>query len=713
MAKRKSNSDAQKPVAVNGRSRSRRVLLAGSAVLLVALAVFFIARWRQGSGVSRPDIILVTIDTLRADALGFAGNEKVRTPFLDRIAAEGIVFTNAHAHNVITFPSHANILTGLLPYQHGIRDNAGYTLDPQHRTIASRLREEGYATAAFVAAFPLDSRTGLDQGFDRYDDDYRQGSDPTKFIMVERPAAEVLGPAKEWWGSSSGQKRFLWIHLFEPHSPYVPPPHLAAEYADDPYLGEVTAVDQELEAFLSPILAKEEILLIATSDHGEALGEHGELTHGLFAYEETLKVPLLIHEPRRLEPRSEARAARHIDIVPTILDRLGIEPPGDLPGRSLLGIDGEADTYFEALSASLNRGWAPLTGLIRDNRKYIHLPIPELYDLVSDPAEQRNILDDDRRTALRLREELEAIDQTLPARHAISAEEQAQLLSLGYTAGTASQKTTYTEEDDPKNLVHLDGMLQQAIAHYQAGEVTEGVAKAREILEERPDMQQARDVLAFLLQQSERPEEAIEVIHEAIALGTATAEMRRRLALILSETGRADEAVSLLETLSPEGDPELLNAYGIALADLGRLEEAVMQFRGVLEQDPRNAVAWQNLGITALRAGDAARAMGYLQRALEINDRLPLAWNTLGVVQMRRGDTGAAIAAWQRAIALDEKQYDALFNLSLIAGRAGRWDLAHESLTRFIESAPPERYGSELNAARQMLREVEVRRAAG
>jgi arylsulfatase A-like enzyme/predicted negative regulator of RcsB-dependent stress response len=691
-------------------SRGFHALLGVLAVAGIIIATALLFSGEERGGTTRPHIILVTIDTLRADALGFAGNEKVETPFLDRLAREGIVFANAHAHNVITLPSHANILTGLLPYQHGIRDNAGYVLDPRHETIAARLKEEGYATGAFVAAFPLDSRYGLNRGFDRYDDDYPKGTNPTKFIMAERPASEVLSAAVEWWGSISGQNKFLWVHLFEPHAPYVPPPHLAARYADDPYLGEVAAVDQELERFLSPILAEGNVLLIVTSDHGESLGAHGELTHGLFAYEETLKVPLILHEPGHTAPRIETAPVRHIDIVPTILERLGLRVSDELQGRSLLRAGEEEETYFEALSAALNRGWAPLTGLIRDNHKYIHLPIPELYDLEKDPGEQRNILESERRIAHRLRERLESIEVELPSRREITAEEQAQLLSLGYTAGTSAGKTTYTAEDDPKNLVHLDQKLQEAIAHYQAGDLPAGVAKARAIIEERPDMQQARDVLAFLLQQSEKPDEAIDVILEAIALGTATREMRQRLALILSETGRSDEAVRLLETLEPGRDPELLNAYGIALADLGRLEDAVAQFRRVLERDPRNAVAWQNLGITALRGGEVERSREYLQRALEINDRLPLAWNTLGVVQMRKGDSGAAIAAWQRAVALDPKQYDALFNLSLTAGRAGQWELAREALVRFIDTAPPERYGSDLDTARQMLREVERRR---
>lgn len=705
--KRRSERTQSEPA---GRRRSGRwvfVLLLVAAGIAIAASLAFRSASRSGS--SRPHVILVTIDTLRADALGFAGNENVRTPFLDRLAGEGVVFTNAHAHNVITLPSHANILTGLLPYQHGIRDNGGYQLDPRHQTIAARLKAEGYATGAFVAAFPLDSRYGLDRGFDRYDDDYPKGSDPAKFVMAERPASAVLSAAGEWWRSISGRNKFMWVHLFEPHSPYAPPEHLAATYAANPYLGEVAAVDQELGRFLSPILEQEDVLLIVTSDHGEALGAHGELTHGLFAYEETLRVPLILHEPGYGSPRVETRAVSHIDLVPTILHRLGIEHPDELAGRQLFDVNGETDTYFEALSASLNRGWAPLTGLIRENRKYIHLPLPELYDLAADPREERNLVDEERRTVFAIRKRLEELPAAMPSSRRISAEEQARLMSLGYTTGTADEKREYTVDDDPKRLVHLDEMLQQAIALYQEGRLTEAVAKAREIIDERPDMTQARSVLSFLLQQSERPEEAMEVVREAIATGTATVEMRQRLALILAETGRAEEAVGLLETLPLGDDPDVLNAYGIALAELGKLDDAARQFRRILDSDPRNALAYQNLGITTLRAGDVASARSYLLKALQFNDRLPLALNTLGVVQARLGDPAGAIQSWQKAISLDHEQYDALLNMSLTAGRLGQWDVARQALERFIRTAPPERYADDLEVARQMLREVEMR----
>ena len=256
------------------------------------------------SASSRPDVLLITIDTLRADSLGFAGNRKVETPVLDRLAAQGRVFRNAHAHNVVTLPSHANVLTGLLPYQHGIRDNTGFRLDPSSPTLATLLKAGGYETAAFVGAFPVDSRFGLSRGFDVYDDRYPRGLSRLDFEMPERPASEVVPAALAWWNEKRSAPRFLWVHLYDPHAPYRPPAPFADRYRSNEYLGEVAATDAALAPLLDPLTsgAATPALVIVTSDHGEALGDHGEETHGLFAYEATLHVPLVVWFRGKVHP---------------------------------------------------------------------------------------------------------------------------------------------------------------------------------------------------------------------------------------------------------------------------------------------------------------------------------------------------------------------------------------------------------------------------
>ena len=671
--------------------------------LLVAAALAFVACNSNDETPAAPkaqDIILVTIDTLRADAAGFSGNTRVKTPFLDSLAAKGTVFANAHAHNVVTLPSHANILTGLLPYQHGIRDNAGFTLDPKHETVAAMLKRAGYTTGAFVGAFPLDARFGLDHGFDVYDDNYGKGQGAFDFTIQERRADAVLQAATAWWRNNEGRKRFLWVHVYDPHAPYAPPEPFAGEYRDAPYLGEIAYVDRQLaDAFGS--LAGDP-LIVVTADHGEALGDHGETTHGLFAYEATLKVPLLVsgggaaHGVRK-------EAVRHVDIVPTILEAAGVTPPASLAGTPLFR-GGDRDTYFESLSANLNRGWAPLTGVIRGGVKYIDLPLVELYDLPADPAEKNNVAGERRRDVDAARRFLAPLRVALtPAPRTVSAEAMARLRSLGYVSGSASAKTEYTAADDPKNLIHLDTKLHEVIASFQQKQPEKALQLAREVVAERPDMAGGREMLALMLRQTGRLQEAIAELEKLVGRPEATDDNRVQLALLLSETGRAERATQLLQPFTDTENPDLLNAYGVALADAGKPDEAMRQWQRVLSLDEHNAPAYQNMGIVALRNNDVRTARAQLSRALELNPRLPLALNTLGVVSARENDLHSAVAYWKKAVELDPQQYDALYNMGLVQTQARNYAEARAALEQFVKTAPSPKYDRDKATAQRAL----------
>ena len=351
------------------------------------------------------NVLLVTVDTLRADALGTDGGP-ARTPHLDRLADAGIRFSFAHAHAVVTLPAHASILTGRYPYEHGYRDNAGFRLTPGTDTLASRLKAAGFATGAFIAAFPLDARFGLTPGFDVYDGRFDETAGG-ELLLPQRPGPAVVDRARAWI-EARRDRWFAWVHVYEPHAPYTPPAPFDREYAGQPYYGEVAAADAALGPLLDAVRhSPRPTLVVVTGDHGEALGEHGEATHGLFAYEPTLRVPLIIAEidaDRRAEalrhnsagrnvaqpfraagPRGEvsSAAAFHVDILPTILDAVNLPLPAGLPGRSLRTAAARDDatprsSYFEAMSPALEYGWAPLTGVVVGREKYIELPLPEL-----------------------------------------------------------------------------------------------------------------------------------------------------------------------------------------------------------------------------------------------------------------------------------------------------------------------------------------------
>ncbi len=654
------------------------------------------------------NVLLITVDTLRADALGFAGNRKVETPVLDRLAAAGRVFEDAHAHNVVTLPSHANILTGLYPYQHGVRDNSGFVLASGVPTAATLLRAAGFATAAVVGAFPLDARFGLDRGFDLYDDELPAGSRAGQILPAERRGSEVVERALSWWRARAGERRFLWVHLFEPHAPYEPPPIYAERAPGEAYLGEVAAVDGYLEPLLEPFLAGSEppTLILFTSDHGEALGEHGELTHGLFAYEPTLKVPLVLWAPG-LGPGRDRRSVSHVDLLPTLLAAAGVAAPARLPGRSLFeAAESAPAVYFEALTATLNRGWAPLRGVLRGGHKLISLPLPELYELAADPSESRNLFRSERGRAAELAAAIPRESDWPPRRGEVSEAERRALRSLGYLGGSATARESFGPDDDPKSLVHLDRQMHRVVDLYQRRELEEAARLARQVIDERPDMSVAWYYLAQVELERGRLAEAIAAMSEARGRGAASPALTRQLGMSLAEAGRFGEALEVLQPFAASSDPDGLLALAVVLAEAGRLAEARRALEQVLDLDERNARARETLALVALRERSWERARRQAERALDLDPTLGLAWNYLGTALYNLGRKREALEALRRSVDLDPAGFDALYNLAAVALELGEAATARSALERFLASAPPARYGPDLAQAREWLRQL-------
>ena len=615
----------------SGSAATRRRAVVALLVAGAAAALAWLWSGDQQPLVERTadqNVLLITIDTLRADVLGSYGGP-VATPNLDGLAASGTRFEFAHAHAVTTLPSHASILTGVYPFEHGIHDNAGYRLPEDSLTLAAMLRAEGFATGAFVGAFPLDSRFGLDNGFDVYDDRFGYAEGPSDLAIAERPAEAVVEVARAWIESQEG-RWFAWVHLFDPHAVYRAPPPFDTRHAESPYHGEVAYTDHALGPLLDTAGAADErpTLVVVTADHGEALGEHGERTHGLFAYESTLRVPLVLAQVGRGAAVPDEGAvsdapARHVDIVPSVLDALALPAPPALPGRSLLDpppVDTEPLSYFEALSASLNRGWAPLRGVLAGRDKYVDLPLPELYDLQMDSAESNNRATD---RASRARE-LEILLADLPAsdplerRIAENAAVVARLRSLGYAGGTAPNPQSHTAAVDPKRLAHLDDAIRRGEDLYQRGRPREAIEVYRGVIAERPELEPAHRRLAFVHWSLGEVDEAIGVLTGARDAAIGSPALAGQLGTYLAVSGRADEAVPLLEALvAGEGRPALdtLNALGVAYARRGDHERALETFERVLALDPGSAMALDTLLdlATELADGDPAAARLYVE----------------------------------------------------------------------------------------------------
>jgi arylsulfatase A-like enzyme/Tfp pilus assembly protein PilF len=691
------------------------------------------------------NVLLITIDTLRADALGCYGGPAA-TPALDSLAAPGVRFDFAHAHAVTTLASHASILTGTYPFQHGIRDNSGYRLPPNTATAASVLKARGYRTAAFVGAFPLHSRFGLNQGFDSYDDRFGETHAPTEFVMPERPASAVVPLARAWiengsggaggsdrsggssgagaaGGSSEAGPWFVWVHLFDPHAPYRPPPPFDGQYASQPYFGEVAATDAALAPLLDEVRAgSRPTLVVVTGDHGEGLGDHGELSHGLFAYESTLRVPLIVAEiggargstgsPRASSGEVSHIPARHVDILPTILDATGIAAPAGLPGRSLLPAAERSPaaqprtSYFEAMSATLNRGWAPLTGVLADRDKFIDLPIAERYDLGADPGERVNLSartpERDRALAATLR----AFNAPPPGdRRDENPDAAARLRALGYVSGSAPVKARYTDVDDPKRLVDLDRAVHDAVEAFGARRFDEAVRIYQSIVARRPDMALAYRHLAFVEWQRGNPAGAVDTLQRAIKAGITQPAVVAQLGGYLTDTGHSSEAIALLEPLARGSglDAETLNSLGIAYISAGRKDEAEKTFQRVIAINPGSSVPLENLGVMALDRGDLAGARRDFDRAVLADPRSSRAHAGLGVVAVRSGDRRGAIDAWTRAVQLDPRNFDALYNLGTTLSRDGQADAARPYLEMFLKTAPPAFYAKDLKEVAALL----------
>ncbi|PYR04450.1 MAG: hypothetical protein DMG00_23370 [Acidobacteria bacterium] len=710
----------------------------------------------RSGALARSNVLLITIDTLRADRVGAYGGGTL-TPTLDRLAARGVRFTRAHAHVPLTLPAHTSILTGLVPATHGVHNNGASGVAADVPTLASILRDAGYRTGAFVGAFVLDARFGLSRGFDVYDDRVGSETGPVTFAFAERTADRVTQLAGDWilaggWGlgaggsehanrrpdpstSSSPQQPapsnqplatssqqpattpwFCWIHLFDPHAPYRAPEQRAA----DPYDNEVAFADAQLGRLIERLRTAgllESTLIVALADHGESLGDHGESTHGLFAYDSTLRIPLIVAGPS-IHPMTSDAAAAQSDVLPTVLNLLGIAMPARLDGRSLVpamrgGAGGERLLYFEALDAYLTRSWAPLTGVVADGWKYIDLPEPELYDLVNDPGELHNRIDHERQRAEVLRKRLSewppAASALAAARPApIDPDAAARLRALGYTAtqATTSSRKQYTSADDPKRLLDLDRRYERALALTGDRRYAEAAALLQQVIAERPDFTVAYLNLASVFIAGGDPRRAITLLEDAAKRGVTNSELQGRLGAAYLAAGDSRRAAALLEPIAHANMPggvEAENTLGIVFTAQRRFDRARHLFGDVLARAPRAATTWSNLGLLELADGKPADAARAFEHAVDADPQLAQAWQGLGAARLRSNLSGA-IDAWRRALELDPRNYDLLFNLAATLHDQQRIGEARPYIERFVREAPPERYARDIATLRGWIR---------
>lgn len=559
--------------------------------------------------------VLVTFDTTRADALRCLGGEARWTPNLDRLASEGVLFQEARTVAPLTLPAHASMLTGLWPPRHGVRDNGLWPLPEEARTVAEIAREAGVQTAAFVGAVVLDETFGLAQGFETYSAPGRERQHRGSHF-TERPARAVVDDALAWLTARDRARPFLlWVHFFDPHGPYEPDPAFRARALGNAYLGEVAAADDALGRLVDALRTDGALagtVLLVAGDHGEAFGEHGEEQHGSFVWDSTLRVPMLLWRGPRGAPDRRGRSAAPVsvvDVAPTLIEALGLDPPPGLDGVSLLERDPPPGRgrYFESYEGALSYGWAPLAGWIDRDGKYVHGEEPRFYDVARDPLEEHDLAPS-RPDLERYRRAIAAVADApgLPRASDRSAgpELLAELRALGYAGTGVSDAEVPHPLDvagrpDPLERAEERAVLQRGLAFLEAGDAAGAEAVFRAVLAERPDHPFALDRLASALMMQGRHPEAIPVLERLVADGPGWAGSWFNLGLCLREVGRADEAVTAFEgaVARQPNQPLFLEYLARALDENGsvadaaqvraRLEDLDLSRRSASERSPR------------------------------------------------------------------------------------------------------------------------------
>jgi arylsulfatase A-like enzyme/uncharacterized membrane protein YozB (DUF420 family)/tetratricopeptide (TPR) repeat protein len=605
-------------------------------VSVTGVIVYLMLYQTAGSGrIAGGPVVFISIDTLRADRLPLYGSTRIKTPNIDRLAADGVVFENAYAHSPQTLPSHTSILSGALPFEHGVRDNIGFTVKRDQRFLQHYLKEAGYATGGFVSAYVLREQTGINQGFDRFDDKLPPASPEEPLGQVQRGGERTVAAAIGWVdeqaraGGEHSSQFFLFTHIYEPHTPYAPPERFTRP---DPYDGEVEYADEIVGRLLDHLRAKniyDDATIVLFADHGEGLGDHGEEEHGIFLYRETTRVPLVIKLPgSRGAGRRIATPVQHIDLVPTVLDELGrLKTTGSveagpsrpaLRGRSLMpllegtGNVAPANIYSEALSPRYHFGWSELYALSDDRYRFVRAPKDELYDLSQDPGELKSVAGDRPQVRSAMRSALEGLiagaGVTAPA--AVSAADREKLAALGYI-GTQSGSSLQLAGDqlpDAKDKIEVLATYRRAMRLAGENKFAQAAVLFRRMLTSDPGMTDAWLQLANAHSHQGRVAEALAAYKEVIAR-------------------------------DPKNAAALTGATAVLLR-AGRIEEAKAHAELAAESAP--AIAHEFLARIAVHQGNESAARRHAELAQQADPTLPMVSFIDGMILHQHGDYGPA-----------------------------------------------------------------------
>jgi arylsulfatase A-like enzyme/tetratricopeptide (TPR) repeat protein len=682
-------------------------MLAAASIAVLGLAV----GWRAMQRRPRLNLLLVTIDTLRADHVGAYGNADARTPTLDALAARGVRFAHAQSPVPMTGPSHATILTGLYPPVHGVRDNVVFSLDPKHRALATVLKGQGYRTGAFVGAYPVAAAFGFRQGFDAFSEDFKDS--PIPGAGAQRPASDVVDASLKWLAAPADGPFFVWMHLYDPHAPYDPPEPYRTQFAGRPYDGEIAYTDAQLGRVFDWLKSsghEADTVVAVLSDHGESLGEHGEVTHAVLLYEATLHVPLIVAGPSVPPGVAVAGRVTTVDLAPTLLRLLGLPRRPEMTGRDLVpALRGERippePLYAESLFGRLNCRWSSLRAWTADDWKLIDGSRAELFHLSEDPGETRDRAAEEAPRVARMRASLHAAMAKMGpggdrARTAtLTPDQEAALKSLGYVGGSGGGgELDEPGLPDPRDRVQLYERMQiilraqnipleraseeaMAIAEadpgnpfaqttvaslaYRAGRLSAAARAYRRSLELDPDRPAVRQNYGKLLRDMNRLDESEKELRLALEQTDASdRRTRSSLAETLTLVGKTDEAGRLIGDLlrAEPGDPEVLAAQGRLLAAQGKLEEAAKSLGAAADSGDTDARI--DLARLYVRMGDLARAREEAGAVVTANPGHPWALAVLGQAVVLEGHRDEGLALLRRAEAARPRRPEAWLSLA-------------------------------------------------
>jgi arylsulfatase A-like enzyme len=685
---------------------------------IAALAgLFVLSGGAFGGGAPKaPRVLLITLDTTRADRLGCYGYAGAATPHLDGLAGGGVRFANAYSHAPLTLPSHCSILTGTSPLYHQVRNNGFYYLDEQIPTLAELFKKAGYATGAFVSSFTLDSRFGLARGFDVYEDGFEQG-EILKNFRSERKAAEVADVFLPWLARNSQKPFFAWLHFYDPHLPYDPPPPFAEAFSGHRYDGEIAYMDSVIGRVLKALDGEgllDQTLIVVAGDHGEALGDRKEIDHGLFLYDNTMRVPLLFSWKAGLAAGEVVPArVRLMDVMPTILELTGIARPKTLQGLSLKPwMTGrrkdDLPAYIETFYPRENFGWSELRGLVDGSWKYIQAPRPELYDLKNDPREEKNLFLDSPDSAKKMAEQLQkTIKETArpapPQARRVSSEEAERLRSLGYLGGSRTEAGGDKILPDPKDKI--DDYLTYYRAHLMEGEgrLDAALDLYREVLRANPDVPSNYVSVGFLLMKLDRPAEAVGLLEEARDRYPDSPIVLSRLLTFYLRVERWDDAIAtgqrLLDVQPRDFEAHFLS--GSAYGKVGKWSEALDQYRQALEIEPENPTLRQRYAYALAAVGrpdEALESYGRLKQEFPEDISLDL---EIGRIHESMGQMEKARNVYRSAV--DRHPHpDTYHAYAMFLGRTNELREAVHWLELYLKTAP------ETDAARKALAQAKL-----